>query len=256
MKIIIDGITIHYEQQGNGRDVLLLHGWGASIEAMRPIMDALSGSYRVTALDFPGFGSSDAPPDTFGVQAYADLTFRFLKQAGIEKTHVICHSFGGRVTILLACGHPEMIDKIVFTDAAGLRKKRTLRYYYKVYTYKAAKRLARAGWIRGLLAGLGVDLQKRISSAGSQDYKALPPGMRKVFVRVVNQDLKSCLKRIASPSLLIWGENDTDTPVYFGKIMEKEIPDAGLVVLKGAGHYSYLDCFSQYIHIVTVFLGG
>ena len=256
MKKDIGNMTINYEQQGSGKDVVLLHGWGASIQTMRPIMDALAKTHRVTALDFPGFGGSPAPPDTFGVQEYADVTYGFLKQLGIEKTHVICHSFGGRVAILLAAQHPEMTDKIVFTNAAGLKKKRTLKYYFKVYTYKAAKRAAKSGLLVRMLKAIGVDVKKKITSAGSADYKALPDNMKKVFVRVVNQDLRRCLKQIKSPSLLIWGENDQETPVRFGEIMEKEIPDAGLVVLKNAGHYSFLDSFGQYINIVRTFFGG
>ena len=256
MKKIIDHITIHYEQQGKGEDLLLLHGWGACIDTMRPIMDALKSEYRVTAIDFPGFGESNEPPETFGVQEYTDITYNFLCELSIKKTHIICHSFGGRVTILLAGQHPEIADKIVFTDAAGLMKKRTFKYYYKTYTYKAVKRLNNGKIIKGFLRLFGVDIEKRIKNAGSADYKALNSGMKKIFVRVVNQDLCPYLKDIKSPSLLIWGENDTDTPVYFGEIMEKEIPDAGLVVLKGAGHYAYLDCLPQYLRIVTTFLGG
>ena len=76
--------------------------------------------------------------------------------------------------------------------------------------------------------------------------------MRGTFVNVVNQDLKEYLKDIRSSSLMIYGENDTDTPVYFGQTMEKLIPDGGLVVLKNAGHFSYLDQFGQFIKIVKV----
>ena len=256
MDMTIDGIKINYEQQGQGEDVLVLHGWGASIKTMRPVIDALSQNYRVTALDFPGFGDSGLPHGHYGVPEYMELTRLFLKELSIEKTHIICHSFGGRVTILLAAQHPDMVGKIVFTDAAGLRKPRTLRYYMRVYSYKAAKRLSRGRLAKRALKVFGVDVDARVKNAGSQDYKALPDEMKQVFVRVVNQDLKSYLKDIKSPSLLIWGENDTDTPLSFGQTMEKLIPDAGLVVFPGAGHYAFLDCFARYIRIVTTFLGG
>lgn len=256
MNIEIDGIKIQYEQQGQGTDVLVLHGWGASIQTMRPVIDALKNRYRVTALDFPGFGGSSAPPEHFGVPEYTDLTYKFMHAVGLEKAHIICHSFGGRVTILLASQHPEAVDKIVFTDAAGLRKRRTFKQSLKVYTFKAAKRLNRGRFFKSILKLLGVDVEKHVKNAGSTDYRALPDNMKKVFVRVVNQDLRSFLPDIKSPSLLIWGENDQDTPLEFGKTMEQEIPDAGLVVFEGAGHYSFLDCFGRYINIVTTFFGG
>lgn len=256
MIINIDGIQIQYEQQGQGNDVLVLHGWGASIQTMRPVIDALKNRFRVTALDFPGFGGSSAPPESFGVQEYTDLTYKFMREVGLNKAHIICHSFGGRVTIILAAQHPEAVDKIVFTDAAGLRKRRTFKQSVKVYTFKAAKRLNRGRIVKSVLKLFGVDVEKHVKNAGSADYRALPDNMKKVFVRVVNQDLRSFLPQIKSPSLLIWGENDLDTPLEFGKTMEQEIPDAGLVVFEGAGHYSFLDCFGRYINIVTTFFGG
>ncbi len=256
MIIEIDGIKIHYEQDGQGADVLVLHGWGASIQTMRPVIDALKQSYRVTALDFPGFGGSDVPPDTFDVQQYTDLTYRFMLELGIKRTHILCHSFGGRVTIKLAAQHPEAVDKIVFTDAAGLRKKRTIKQNVKIYSFKLAKRLSKGRIIKRVLKVIGVDVDKRVKNAGSADYKALSDHMKKVFVRVVNEDLIGYLPQIKSPSLLIWGANDQDTPLEFGKTMEKLIPDAGLVVFEGAGHYSFLDCFGRYISIVNTFFGG
>jgi pimeloyl-ACP methyl ester carboxylesterase len=226
------------------------------MQTMRPVIDALKSHYRVTALDFPGFGGSDTPPEHFGVQQYTDLTYSFMQTVGLKKAHIICHSFGGRVTIILAAQHPEAVDKIVFTDAAGLRKRRTFKQSVKIYTFKAAKRLNRGRLMKSILKAIGVDVEKHVKNAGSSDYRALPDNMKKVFVRVVNQDLRSFLPDIKSPSLLIWGENDQDTPLEFGKIMEKEIPDAGLVVFEGAGHYSFLDCFGRYINIVTTFFGG
>lgn len=256
MKIIIDNITINYEQEGEGKDVLLLHGWGASLQTMRPITDALKDKFKITAIDFPGFGKSSEPPDYFGVAEFTDITYKLIEKLGFDRPNIICHSFGGRVSILLAAGHPELIDKIVFTNSAGIRKKRTLAYYCKIYSYKIAKRVVKFKCIKSLLRLVGFDVEKHIKNAGSQDYKALSHAMKKIFIKVVNQDLKSYLKNIKSPSLLIWGENDKETPVCFGKIMEKEIPDAGLVVLNGAGHYSYLDDLPRYIKIVRTFFGG
>jgi pimeloyl-ACP methyl ester carboxylesterase len=119
-----------------------------------------------------------------------------------------------------------------------------------------AKRISRGKAVKRVLLALGVDVDKRVKSAGSADYRALSDEMRRVFVRVVNQDLKMYLPMIKSPSLLIWGENDMDTPVEFARIMEKKIPDAGLVVFPGAGHYSFLDRFGQYITVVRTFFGG
>ena len=256
MEIDVFGIRTNYQITGNGDPVLLLHGWGAQIESFAPVIFALQKYRRVIALDLPGFGKSGFPDKPWMVADYMEFTAAFLRSLGEEKVDVLCHSFGGRITILLAGKYPEMVGRIVFVDSAGIRPKRTLKYYCRVYSYKLAKKIAGIKWFSGFLKAIGVDVQKKIKNAGSTDYKNLPECMKRTFVNVVNQDLSPYLKDIQSSSLLIWGENDTDTPLWQAQKMEKSIADAGLVVLKDAGHYSYLDQFPQFIAVVNSFFGG
>lgn len=96
---------------------------------------------KVYALDFPGFGESEEPQQAVGVPEYTKWVVKFIRGMHIEGTDIICHSFGGRVSILLAAEYPELVGKIVFTDAAGVRPRRGLKYYGKVYTYKLCKKL-------------------------------------------------------------------------------------------------------------------
>ncbi len=256
MELDVLGIRTNVEISGTGEPVLLLHGWGAQIESFAPVIFALQKYRRVIALDLPGFGKSGYPDKPWTVADYMAFTVAFLKRIGEEKVDIVCHSFGGRITMMLAATHPELVKKIVFVDAAGIRPRRKPKYYIKVWSYKLAKKIARVGWLVAALKAVGVDVQKKIQAAGSSDYKALPDHMKKTFVNVVNQDLSGYLKQIKSPSLLIWGENDEDTPLWYGQKMEKEIADAGLVVLKNAGHFSYLDQFPQFIAVVNSFFGG
>ena len=254
MQMTIEGLKINYIVRGEGRTVLLLHGWGACIGSFAPVTEELAHHRKVYALDFPGFGESDMPAEPMTVADYARFTAKFIEEADIRGTDVICHIFGGRVTIVLAATRPELVGRLIFTDAAGLRKKRTVRYYTKVYGYKLMKRCAKSGFMKKAMKLFGVDVEKRVANAGSEDYKKLSGAMRATFVNVVNEDLRRYLRDIKSPSLMIYGEDDADTPVYFGEIMEKEIADSGLCVLKNAGHFSYLDQFPQYMRIVKVFL--
>ena len=240
MVITIGKIKINYNIDGalENKPLLLLHGWGCDKSIFNCIINAFKDKMCIYSLDFPGFGGSDAPPKTFGVFEYTELVVEFIKTLNITKPDIICHSFGGRVAIVLCAKYPDLVSKVVFTDAAGLIKKRTLKYYFKVYSYKLLKKLGAA--------------QK---NAGSPDYRALGEDMKQVFIRVVNQDLTEYLPHIKAPSLLIYGENDEETPVYFGEKMKKLIPDSGLVIMKNAGHYSFLDDFYTYIKIVRTFLG-
>ena len=89
---------------------------------------------------------------------------------------------------------------------------------------------------------------------GSADYNALDEEMRKTFVKVISEDLHPLLPQIQASTLLIWGDQDTATPLWMGRTMEKEIPDAGLVIFEGATHYAYLEQWQRFVAIAENFL--
>ena len=246
---VIGEVRVHYELEGTGADVLILHGWGADVRAVRPIFQLLSGRFRVCSVDLPGFGESEMPPDNWTVYSYANFVAEFIEKVGLNRPILIGHSFGGRLAIILAGKKMVDINKMILVDSAGVLPKRGLDYYAKVYTYKALKK---AGALLGKVSkGLEEKLKGKM---GSADYRNANPTMRKIMVRVVNEDLTYLMENISVPTLLIWGENDDSTPVCDGKLMEKKMQDAGLVVLKGAGHFSYLDQFQEFSIIVNHFL--
>lgn len=245
----IDRIRVRHLTEGQGPPVVVLHGWGASIETVASIVSGLAPVATVHALDLPGFGQSDPPPTPWGVEDYAAFVARFLQKLRIEQASFVGHSNGGRVIISLAASQPQLVGRIVLVDSAGIRPKRTLTYYRKVGLAKVGKHAAR------LLGAPGRRLQKAlVGRAASADYAAASPVMRPTFVKLVNADLKRLLPKIASPTLLIWGDQDTATPLSDARLMERLIPDAGLVVLQGAGHYSYLDEPHRFATIVRHFL--
>jgi pimeloyl-ACP methyl ester carboxylesterase len=180
------------------------------------------------------------------------MLIKLLDALGIQRACFVGHSFGGRVSIMLSALHPDRVEKLVLVDSAGIRPKRALKYYFRVYRFKLLKRLF-------LLLTPGRDrdekLDKFYKKYGSKDYRE-SGSMRQTFVKVVNEDLRGYLHDIKCPTLLVWGEEDMDTPVSHAKIMEKEIPDAGLVVFKGAGHFSYLDRLGDFNIIVSRFFEG
>lgn len=243
----IKNLKVSYQVAGAGDVVILLHGWGGEAASFQPVFEWLARSHKVYALDLPGFGKSEVPPMPWDTTDYAQYVIAFLEHFRIPKAHFIGHSFGGRISIIISAEHPERVDKLILVDSAGIRPRRTLKYHIRVGLAKIGKLLRRTGKIGKRLA----DSISRV--LGSKDYQDAGE-MRATLVRVVNQDLRSLLPLINASTLLIWGEDDTDTPVAFGQIMEKEIPDAGLVVLKEAGHFSYLDKFPQFCRIVASFL--
>ncbi len=240
MDISLMNLHIHFSVSGEGENVVLLHGWGASIDLYKGLIDELSKHYRVYALDMPGVGKSDEPPAAWCVDDFVDLFSTFLTEMGIKRTNLIGHSFGGRVIIkyMNRDKRPADVDKIVFIDAAGIKPKRKLKTRVKVASYKVAKVIFGNPVMSFLYPDYLENMRKK---NGSADYNSATPIMRSTLVRVVNEDLKGLLSGIDRPTLLIWGENDPTTPLSDAKQMERLIPDAGLVVAKNAGHFSYLE---------------
>ncbi|MDR3590406.1 MAG: alpha/beta hydrolase [Negativicutes bacterium] len=249
MNAVIEGLKINYKMSGRGRPVLVLHGWGGRIESMEPIHRHLEKSFTVYSVDLPGFGQSDEPPEAWDSVRYKEIVEKLIDELGIAEPILIGHSFGGKVSIRVAA--ERKIRKLILVDSAGIKPTRTVDYYLRVYLYKTVKAVLQLPVIRTLAADTVENFKKRM---GSDDYRNASGVMRQTLVKAVNEDVRELLPRIQVPTLLIWGENDTATPVEDGKIMEKLIPDAGLVVLKNAGHFAYLDKMNDFLIIISEFL--
>lgn len=251
MNAVINGIETNYVAVGQGDPILLLHGWGSSLEPYRRLIDLLSQKYYVIALDMPGFGKTAEPERPYYVDDYVDYVLEFLKLFSIEKLSLVGHSFGGRVIIKMANRQlPFGVDKIVLIDSAGIRPQPSKKRSVKQLCYKAGKWFATRRLIAKTCPGLLEKLRVRF---GSADYAAASPMMRQCLVRVVNEDLSHLLPGIQAPTLLVWGENDTATPLSDAKKMEAEIPGAGLAVIKNAGHFSFVEQPATFDRIMTSF---
>ncbi len=239
MEVIIDSLKIEYTETGSGDiPVLLLHGWASSFDVYRGIMNALSDRCRLVALNFPGCGNSDTMAEPWNLDDYCDLVIKFIEKIGLENPILIGHSHGGRVIMKLAGAKMLNPPKIVFLDAAGLIPKKSMKQKMRARSFKIIKGALSLPLIRNHSASL---LNKARKHYGSADYNAAPEVLRKTMVSLVNCDLRELLHNISCPTLLIWGENDTATPLSDAKIIESLIPDAGLCEIKGAGHYSFCE---------------
>ena len=250
-RLDIQGISARCRTVGSGPEVLVLHGWGASIEAVGSIVTALAPICTVHAVDLPGFGDSALPPGPWGVEDYSGWTRALLAALGLEQVSIVAHSHGGRIAIHLAAHHPELVDKLVLVDAAGVRAPRTFRWYRRVAMAKLAKHvLNRLGSPGRTLSG------RLVGRTASGDYSATAEALRPTFNRLVSVDLTPVMPQVRASTLLIWGENDEDTPLRDGETMQRLIPDAGLVVFEGAGHFAYADQPQRFARIARHFLGG
>ncbi|MBE5732285.1 MAG: alpha/beta hydrolase [Clostridiales bacterium] len=218
---------VFYKRENRGgKTVLLLHGFGASSKTVDCLFYFLKNrGYDVISIDFPGFGQSNEPFGVWSIYDYADCVDAFIQYLSLKNVIVVGHSFGGRVGIILASNNK--LDALILIDSAGVKPIRTLKYYLKVAIYKARKRL-----------------KLSTKRSGSEDYRSLSINMRATFVRVVNEHLDKLLSKITVPTLVLWGKQDKDTPVYMAKKINKCIKNSVLYIMNG-GHYSYLDCYNE-----------
>lgn len=249
----VDGLTTRVLHAGSRQaaarlPVVVLHGWGASLEAVAPIVEGLKPAFDVLALDLPGFGASDAPSRTWSVDDYASHVLTVCKQHGVERFSIVGHSFGARLAIAIASSDPAVVGRMVLTGAAGIKPRRKPSYYGKVA-------VAKTGRVVGAVGGApGKNLQDRMRRrVASRDWLDVSEAMRETLRSVIGEDLTRRLANIHASTLLIWGDQDKETPLWMGRRMEREVPDAGLVVLSG-GHYVYAERPAEFIHISQHFL--
>ena len=239
MQIKVQGLNVNYIQYGKGKDILLLHGWGQNIAMMKPLGDNFCDRFRVTILDFPGFGESEEPKEAWTIDKYSLMLEEFVKQTGIKKPIVMGHSFGGRVAIRYSARNP--VEKLVLFGSPCIRTNEDLSLKVKIL-----KKLK-------TLPGMNKFGEFMKQYIGSRDYKAASPIMRQTLVEVVNEDLSKYAREIEEPTLLIWGEQDTEAPVSEAQELEKIMMDAALIILPGT-HYAYLENLSRVITILNNFI--
>ena len=248
---------MHYQlERREGKPcVLFLHGWGCDLSVFSFIMSGFAPDATVAAIDFPGHGRSADPPRPWRVDDYAEMTLQFIQEQQLAPVCVVAHSFGGRVAIKLAALHPEMVEKVILTGGAGIRKPVSDRARKRSQTFKRYNAmLTRIGAIKPLKP-LAEQWQTKLRNRfGSPDYVKLNEVMRKSFVMIVNEDLLPLLKQIHAPTLLVWGSSDTETPLWMGETMEQEIPDAGLIIFEDGTHFAFLEQWQRFLLIARQFI--
>ena len=254
MNIEVDGYNICYRISGDGDETaVILQGWGTHLGMYDSVANVINSKYKVVQFDLPGFGASDEPGEAWNVDAFADFFCKFMQALDIKKAVLIGHSYGGRVIIKLASRSdlPFEITKIVLIDSAGIVPVKTAKQKMKIASYKILKKVFAVKLVNTLFPELVEDWRSR---QGSADYRNATPIMRQCLVMAVNEDLRHLMPQIKQETLLIWGDADTATPIGDAKIMDSLIPDSGLAVLKGAGHFSFLEQPAVFANIMRTYL--
>lgn len=238
----IKDVYVNFIQYGNksGKNIVLLHGWGQNIEMMDPIGKRLQKDFYITIIDLPGFGKSSEPTYGYTVYDYFEIVDELLRKLKIKNPIMIGHSFGGRISIIYAA--KKGVEKLVLL--ASPFKRSVKKNTFKIKLLKFLKKVP-------VVKELESYMKTKI---GSRDYRNATPIMRLILVNTVNEDLTEYLKQIESPTLLIWGDLDTEEPLEDAKYAETIMKDAGLIIYQGATHYAYLERINEVINVLNVFL--
>lgn len=238
----VNGTYVNYVQYGNkkGKNIILLHGWGQNIEMMDPLGRGLEDKYRITIIDFPGFGDSPEPPYGYTVYDYCELLDQLLVNLKIKEPILIGHSFGSRIAMIYASR--RLVSKLVLMASPFRRTNKKANY--KLRILKIVRNTPGLKRLEGYV-------KKKIASP---DYAKASPIMRKVLVNVINENLINIIPKIKASTILIWGDNDDQVPLSEAKYIEANINDCGLIIYDHCGHFAYLERLEQTINILNEFL--
>lgn len=235
IEIELNGLKLNYEVEGDGKEIILLHGWGASLLTFSKLAKSLSNHFKVYSVDLPGFGNSTVGVP-LSVEDVADVLHQFIMKLKIGKPILLGHSYGGRVSIVYASKYE--VERLILVSSAGIRQKLKFSKRFKIKVYKLLKR-----------CHLPVKM-------GSTDYQNADNVKRIMLIKAVNTDLRKNMNAINVPTLLIYGKNDTVTPLSLGHKIKENIQNSELIEMEECGHFPYLDRPSFFMIILMSFLIG
>jgi pimeloyl-ACP methyl ester carboxylesterase len=217
----------------NGHPLIMMHGWGQNLRALQPMAELLADKAQIHVLDLPGFGKTPPPPEDWNTTQYADRVLAYLDEQGIDRTDLLGHSFGGRVSMRLAHKYPDRVRSIIMINSGGLQRQRTFQQQL------------RGKWIKTMRNAFKVSpvnrqelLNWHSQKYGSRDY--LNAGvLQGTLVKTVSEDVTEIVKQIQAPVLLLWGEADTETPVEMAHRYHSLFPKSELITVPRRDHFMY-----------------
>lgn len=230
--VLHDGSVVHYLEAGQGPVLILIHGLGSSSAAWRDCIDSLAKSYRVLALDLPGYGKSDKPNADYSVEYQAGVVKEFIDYQGTGKVTLAGNSLGGWIAALAALKNPGTIESLILVDSAGLRREGDPPVKPVPATKEEERQLLLA-----VFANQSLVTEKLINDQWEYSKEVRPAVLAAMAAFKTRPPfLDDRLKDIKTPTLIIWGKQDKLIPVQTAGRFAKGIPGSRIVVIENAGH--------------------
>lgn len=226
------------------KTIVFIHGWGVSSEIFKTLYSLFENNFQIYDLDLPGFGKTPIEK-IMTLKDYAEFVHDFLVKNEIENPTIIGHSFGGAVSAKLALLYSQNISKLVLVGASAVREPQRKMILIKKM----------ADIVRPILSEKAKKMILKFFGYHNTDYaKIEKPELRETFKNIIKENLTSELPKIMIPTLVIWGEDDTETPLAEGKKIAQNIPGAKLVIIKNAGHFAFLKKPNEFVNLIKDFI--
>lgn len=241
----INGILVHYRDEGDGFPILLLHGSFSSLHTFEGWTKYLKKDFRVLRMDLIGFGlTGPCHENTYTIQNHLRYICKFLDMMDIKKCHIAGNSLGGWLAWEFALKYPRRVEKIILLDAAGFIDPQHIPLPFKMARNPLFGRVVKYAIQRNILEGFVKqvygDKRKATTQVIDRYYDLFSSqGNPEAFIHFVNSKLKDhthYLKKIQHPTLIIWGSKDTWLPIEHGYRFKKRMPNAKMIIYKGVGH--------------------
>jgi pimeloyl-ACP methyl ester carboxylesterase len=255
----VSGMRIGYRRAGSGEPVLFLHGgFGFDRRSWARQLDALADEFDVVAWDAPGCGESDDPPARFSMADYGDCVAGLIREIGLDLAHIVGLSFGSAVALACYGRHPELARSLVLAGAyagwAGSLPRDEVQRRVAHVTEYAARPID--DWVAAYLPSMFCNSASPEAVAEAHELlsdarqAACLTGLR----AMADADLRAVLSRIDVPTLLLYGEHDSRSPVAVGQALHAAIGTSRLVVLPRAGHLTNVEAPDAFNREVRMFL--
>lgn len=265
--IEIDGMQVHYRDEGNGFPIVLIHGTAASLHTWDAWNQDLIKNYRVIRMDLPAFGITGPNKNAaYSIKNYTQFLHQFLSKLHIEKCYLAGNSLGGNIAWNYTAEHPEKVKKLILIDASGLPTNKEQPMIFK---------MAKTPILNSLFLFITPKyfIEKNIKEVYADDSKitdelitryhkmALRTGNRQAFIDRAKTDFtpnefknSEKLRSIQTPTILIWGAKDMWIPLDNGKRMNNLLPNATLYAIENSGHVPMEENPTESLLILKEFL--
>lgn len=242
--IEVDGIDIHYRDEGEGDVILLIHGTFASLHAYDEWTEILKKKYRVVRLDLPGFGITGPHPDhKYDIERYSGFLNAFLEKLEISECVVAGNSLGGWLTWEFALKYPERIKKMVLIDAAGYINDRNFPLPFVIAQTPVLRNVFNyvpKAVVRRFVRQVFIDQSKVTEEVVTRYFDLFHrEGNKEAFVKIANSYFEQNthnLYQLKMPVMIMWGALDNWLSVDHSYKFQKDLSNSELVIYEGVGH--------------------